>query len=127
MQAGRISGARRACQQRLPHGPHEDVSRKIWVWLLHCYALKGRLQAGPNFRQRGSTVASTFTAQLEFSFREAVKLLVVDDDADTRQMLSVYFSGQEYSVATASSGKEALDAMKRNGHFDLVLLDLVTS
>ena len=50
---------------------------------------------------------------------------MVEDDIDTRDMLAVYFSGQGYTVATAQSGREALEEIE--GHLDLevVLLDLV--
>ena len=62
--------------------------------------------------------------QLQLSFAEAVKLLVVEDNADTRDMLTVYFSQEGYSVSQAQSGKEALALLESEKNFDLVLLDL---
>jgi DNA-binding response OmpR family regulator len=62
--------------------------------------------------------------QLNLSFGEAVKLLVVEDDADTREMLAVYFSGDGYTVVTAQSGNQAMAILEREPDFDLVLLDL---
>jgi DNA-binding response OmpR family regulator len=62
--------------------------------------------------------------QLQFSFAESAKLLVVEDDADTLEMLAVYLSREGYTVVTAPTGKEALEAIESDDDFDLVLLDL---
>jgi DNA-binding NtrC family response regulator len=70
-------------------------------------------------------VGLTYPVQLQFSFTEPVKLLVVEDDIDTRDMLAVYFSGQGYAVVTARSGREALEAIERHLDLEVVLLDLV--
>ncbi len=51
-------------------------------------------------------------------------LLVVDDDADNRDVLSRRLTRQGHNVRTASSGAEALRAM-RASPFDLVLLDIM--
>ena len=67
---------------------------------------------------------STYPTQLQLSFLEAVKLLVVEDDPDTREMLTVYFSREGYSISQAQSGKEALALLEQEQDFDLVLLDL---
>ena len=75
-------------------------------------------------RHCDSTVESPHPTQLRLSFSEGVKLLVVEDDVDTLDMLSVYFSRDGYRVMTARSGKEALAMLDRESDFDLVLLDL---
>ena len=49
---------------------------------------------------------------------------MVEDDPDTLEMLAVYFSGQGYTVATAKTGKEALQVIESDQDLDLVLLDL---
>ncbi len=67
---------------------------------------------------------SRYPVQLQLSFGERVKLLVVEDDPDTLEMLAVYFSGHGYTVATAQSGKQALQALEGDEDFDLVLLDV---
>jgi|SRR5579862_5858698 len=67
---------------------------------------------------------SPYPTQLKLAFGEAAKLLVVEDNADTLEMLQVYFSHQGYTVTTARTGKEALAVLDREPDFDLVLLDL---
>lgn len=51
-------------------------------------------------------------------------LLVVDDDADNREMLARRLQRQGYEVATAESGERALELV-RSRPFDLVLLDMI--
>ncbi|MGC2765130.1 MAG: response regulator, partial [Candidatus Acidiferrum sp.] len=50
-------------------------------------------------------------------------ILVTDDDATTRQMLRGILKKAGYSVATASDGMGALNAVRKK-KFDLVLLDI---
>ena len=51
------------------------------------------------------------------------RILVVDDEAPVREVLSEYFTTQGYVVDSASNGNEALAAVKR-ARPDLVLLDV---
>jgi two-component system sensor histidine kinase/response regulator len=51
-------------------------------------------------------------------------LLVVDDDADNREVLSRRLKRQGHDVRTASNGSDALELM-RGAAFDLVLLDIM--
>jgi two-component system response regulator (stage 0 sporulation protein F) len=51
------------------------------------------------------------------------RILIVDDEASVREVLCEYFVEQGYSVATASSGDEALGLVQQ-GAPDLVLLDV---
>ena len=51
------------------------------------------------------------------------RILVVDDEAPVREVLTEYFSTEGYAVEAAGSGVEALTAV-RNGRADLVLLDV---
>jgi signal transduction histidine kinase len=51
-------------------------------------------------------------------------LLVVDDDAANREVLSRRLQRQGHEVRTASSGREALQLMNKTA-FDLVLLDIM--
>lgn len=50
-------------------------------------------------------------------------ILVVDDDARIRQMLTRYFEGEGYSVSTATDGAEIETCLKRL-EIDIILLDL---
>ncbi len=52
------------------------------------------------------------------------KILVVDDEATLIRILKIRLSVAGYEVLTASSGQEALDAI-RKGHPDLVFLDII--
>ena len=52
-------------------------------------------------------------------------ILIVDDDADVREMLSQFFSIEGYQVATARNGQEALDHLRQGELADLILLDLM--
>ncbi len=51
------------------------------------------------------------------------KLLIVEDDPDTSEMLRVYFEAQGYKILQAFSGNEALQQCQR-GLPDLILLDV---
>jgi len=49
-------------------------------------------------------------------------ILVVEDYADTRQMLKLLLEGLNYAVLTAASGEEAV-SVAANNHVDLILTD----
>src|SRR5262245_53511713 len=51
------------------------------------------------------------------------RILVVDDEATVREVLTEYLSTEGYAVESAGSGVEALTAV-RGGRADLVLLDV---
>ena len=50
-------------------------------------------------------------------------LLVVDDEPQIRELLSVYLARQGYRVSTAASSEETLKVVKAGG-VDLVVLDI---
>jgi signal transduction histidine kinase len=52
----------------------------------------------------------------------ALNVLVVDDEARSREVLMAYLRTDNHSVATASSGREALEKFRLR-HFDLVVMD----
>jgi len=52
----------------------------------------------------------------------ALNVLVVDDEARSREVLMAYLQTDNHSVATASSGREALEKFRLR-HFDLVVMD----
>ena len=51
------------------------------------------------------------------------KLLIVDDEKNIRQTLAKFLESCNYQVATADSGRQALELMSKCGDFDLVLSD----
>jgi DNA-binding response OmpR family regulator len=53
-----------------------------------------------------------------------VRILVVDDDKNTRRYIEAVLTTQNYTVFTASNGEEALDVMDKE-HIDLVVLDIM--
>ena len=58
---------------------------------------------------------------------EKVHVLVVDDEAEVRDLLQEYLSCQDYDVSTAASipaARTVLDAAKNNNPVELVILDL---
>jgi CheY-like chemotaxis protein len=54
------------------------------------------------------------------------RLLVVDDSAVVRELLSVVFAPHCHSVVTAASAMKAIDALREDRGFDLVLCDVAT-
>lgn len=52
-------------------------------------------------------------------------ILIVDDDADVREMLSQFFTIEGYAVSTAQNGREALEQLHHGEQPDLILLDLM--
>lgn len=52
------------------------------------------------------------------------RILVVDDDKNTRILLRAVLEGDNYTVLTASNGEEALTVLDSN-HIDLVILDIM--
>ena len=52
------------------------------------------------------------------------RILVVDDDKNTRLLLKAVLESASYTVCTANNGEDALDVMDRE-HIDLVVLDIM--
>jgi CheY-like chemotaxis protein len=52
------------------------------------------------------------------------RLLVVDDDFATREVMSMTLAGEGYRVATAANGADALQRMGDRDRPSLILLDL---
>ncbi len=54
----------------------------------------------------------------------AMRILVVDDDADFRENLLDILEAHGYAAVAAEDGFKALDLIKRSEHFDVVLMDI---
>src|SRR5213593_4839946 len=50
-------------------------------------------------------------------------ILVVDDESEIRQLLSIYLRKQGYEVSTAATSSETLSSLAQNA-VDLVVLDI---
>ncbi len=53
------------------------------------------------------------------------RILVVDDESDICEILQFNLETEGYTVATAHSAREAEEIIKRDGVFDLILLDVM--
>ena len=52
-------------------------------------------------------------------------VLVVDDDADLRELLRVALQAEGYDVAAVNNGREALDHLRSHANTCIILLDLM--
>jgi CheY-like chemotaxis protein len=52
-------------------------------------------------------------------------VFIVEDDADTRDMLGRFLELEGYHVETAENGREALDRLERGAHACVIVLDLM--
>ena len=52
------------------------------------------------------------------------KILICDDDPDIVAALKIYLTNEDYTLYTASTGREALDCIRQN-NIDLVLMDIM--
>jgi len=53
------------------------------------------------------------------------KILVIDDDLAIRVLLQAVLKRMKFEVELAEDGAAGLEKMKRNGQYDLILLDLM--
>lgn len=53
-----------------------------------------------------------------------VKVLVVDDDANIRELISIFLSGEGYTVLEAENGREALTLLEEN-NIQIVVVDVM--
>jgi len=74
----------------------------------------------PLAEELADSVASPASA--EIAAASAFKVLIVDDEAPVLEVLSRYLRCDGHAVATAASGREALEKFRRN-RFDLVVVD----
>jgi CheY-like chemotaxis protein len=52
-------------------------------------------------------------------------VLIVEDDADLREMMAQLLTLEGFRTETAANGRDALDYLKRGDQPDLILLDLM--
>jgi DNA-binding response OmpR family regulator len=60
----------------------------------------------------------------EFNLKPAIRVLVVDDDNDLRDLISNYLKANELVVETASQGKD-MDTILKRAQFDIIVLDVM--
>ncbi len=54
-----------------------------------------------------------------------MKILVVDDDKEIVELLSIYIKNEGYDPVTANSGQEALDQLAAHSDIALMVLDIM--
>ena len=54
-----------------------------------------------------------------------MKILIADDEAKLRQLLSDFLKGEGYEVVTAADGKEALEIFNKTPDIGLIILDVM--
>jgi CheY-like chemotaxis protein len=75
---------------------------------------------------QGLTVAELVRRLLRnLSHCSGKRILVVEDDASTREALAVLLEAQGYAVSRAANGREALDRLRGRERPHLILLDLM--
>lgn len=55
----------------------------------------------------------------------APRILIVEDDRDTREMLGHLLELEGFDVQTAANGRQALDQLRGEGTANVILLDLM--
>jgi CheY-like chemotaxis protein len=73
----------------------------------------------------GEAELTTFRLDMAIQSVAHCPVLIVEDDADLREMMAQLLSLEGYQTATVANGREALDYLKQGGHPDLILLDLM--
>ena len=56
---------------------------------------------------------------------EKIRILAVDDEPDLRALLRILLVNRGYEVVECSSGREAVDTVRTDGRFDLVIMDIM--
>ncbi len=54
-----------------------------------------------------------------------MRLLVIDDDVDVREMICKMLTGDDYDLLVAANGKEGMQIIKREPEIDIVITDLI--
>lgn len=104
----------------------EDPSTLRWLGFLAGVAPNYEVAARV-FRDRGKAkewAAAAAVDPLEGIAREGLRILVVDDEPDVRELSARTLTRAGFRVTTAGSGEEGLEAARRQVP-DLILLDVV--
>jgi DNA-binding response OmpR family regulator len=59
------------------------------------------------------------------SNESAIRVLVIDDNKDTTELLKDFFESEDIECIVINEGRKGLEEIRKdNGHYDLILLDL---
>jgi CheY-like chemotaxis protein len=53
------------------------------------------------------------------------RVLIVDDDRDSRHLFEGHLAGMGYATVTAKDGEDALDILSQDPYFDLIITDVM--
>lgn len=53
-----------------------------------------------------------------------INLLIVDDDATNRLLLTIYLIDSGMNITEAISGEDAINILNKNKNFDIILMDI---
>lgn len=56
---------------------------------------------------------------------ETIRILAVDDEPDLRALLRILLGNKGYAVTEAASGNEAVELLRRDPRFDLIIMDIM--
>jgi len=54
-----------------------------------------------------------------------MRVLVIDDDVDVREMICKMLNGNDYDVLAAANGKEGMQIIRREPKINIVITDLI--
>lgn len=54
-----------------------------------------------------------------------MRILIIDDDAEIRDMVCRILSDENYETFAAANGKEGLELLSESSNFDIVITDLI--
>ena len=54
-----------------------------------------------------------------------MRILIVDDNPDNLEMMTIMLASQRYEVVSAKNGEEALNKLKTGDNFDLIISDIL--
>lgn len=91
---------------------------------MHQVALEWVTQSKTSLTEVERALGSEVKAPGEEAGEGASRVLVVDDDKDARSMMTSILEDQGYEVTGVASGRAALDLLKRDPDYNLVVLDL---
>ncbi len=57
--------------------------------------------------------------------KNTIRILAVDDEPDLRALLRILLKGKGYDVVEAATGDEAVELLRRDRRFDLVIMDVM--
>ncbi|MDX2285182.1 MAG: response regulator [Bacteroidia bacterium] len=97
----------------LPVSPDQTLQPQAGSWVARLHAL----EYVPH--------AAVEEARMEGKPLAEIRILIVDDEPVNIQVLKNYLVNEPYQLFSAGNGPEALDLIRKEGKFDLILLDLM--